>query len=179
MEDRENGRVSIYHYNEINQLIREEIQPLSGGGRRPEPQLAAGGVAIYKHIKEKDDVDEVVGVITLEEVDDEDDTIIYRKGSSTMQNLTPREKDINGLSYVLVEPIGQSYTKTAIEQVNATGVLVAEIDGPNHVSVYPVNPSELDIWISTRPTANQNPYYLTVILRSISINHKGEACNVD
>ena len=139
--------------------------------------IVAGGVAIYEDIKQEEDVKEMAGAIAIEGVDDEDDIVIYRKGSSTMQNLTPREKDISGLSYVLVEPIGQSYTKTTIGQVNATGVLVAKIDGPNHVSVYPINPTELDIWIKTRPTANENPYYLTLLLRSISINHKGIPCD--
>ena len=33
MEDKERGRVSTYHYNAINQLIREEIQPLPEAGR--------------------------------------------------------------------------------------------------------------------------------------------------
>jgi len=36
MEDREKGRVSLYHYNEINQLMREEIQPIEEGN--PVPQ---------------------------------------------------------------------------------------------------------------------------------------------
>ncbi len=36
MENRENGRVSSYHYNGINQLIREEIQRIKDGNHVPQ-----------------------------------------------------------------------------------------------------------------------------------------------
>lgn len=55
-------------------------------------------------------------------------TPIYRTGSGNATNLTPREKDITGLSYSLTPPIGEPYTVTTIEAVNKTGVLTAVID---------------------------------------------------
>jgi hypothetical protein len=33
-------------------------------------------------------------------------------------------------------------------------------------------------WINSRPTAKENPYYLTKILASISIRDNGGPCNV-
>lgn len=64
------------------------------------------------------------------------------------------------------------------ENGNATGVLMAVIDKPNHVSVRPVNPLDMMEWINSRPTAKENPYYLTKILASISIRDNGGPCNV-
>ena len=67
---------------------------------------------------------------------------------------------------------------TTMEAVNATGVLEAVIDRPNHVSVRPVNPLEMMEWINSSQTAKENPYYLTKILASISIRDNGGSCNV-
>ena len=67
---------------------------------------------------------------------------------------------------------------TTIEAVNSTGVLMAVIDGPNHVSVRPTNPIEMSLWIQSRPTAIENPYYLTTILAKISIKNNGGNCDV-
>ena len=41
-----------------------------------------------------------------------------------------------------------------------------------------VNPLEMMEWINSRPTAKENPYYLTKILASISIRDNGGPCNV-
>ena len=38
-------------------------------------------------------------------------------------------------------------------------MLIAVIDGANHVSVRPTNPLEMQNWINSRPTARDNPYY--------------------
>lgn len=67
---------------------------------------------------------------------------------------------------------------STLEAVNSTGVLQAIIDGPNHVKVIPTDPLELPIWMSTRETAKENPYYLTKILASIFIRDNGGPCNV-
>ena len=40
-------------------------------------------------------------------------------------------------------PAATDYTITTMEAINATGVLTAVIDKPNHVSVRPVNPLEM------------------------------------
>ena len=127
-------------------------------------------------VKAKGEEKEETIVVTTTRVDD--CTLIYRTGSGNGTNLTPRIKDQNGLLYYLEEPVGEDYTVTTIETINSTGVLVAVIDGPNHVSVRPTNISELPIWIASRPTANENPYYLTTILASISIKVRGGKCDV-
>lgn len=66
---------------------------------------------------------------------------------------------------------------TTMEAVNNTGVLTATIDGPDHVSVRPTNAYELPYWIASRPTAKENPYYLTVVLSNISIKIRGGSCD--
>ena len=130
----------------------------------------------------KDTVDAVktVGTFVAEhpmevadtKTDDQDVTYIYRMGSGNGTNLTPRSTDVDGLSYSLTPPTSGKYTVTTIEAVNATGVLVAEQNGTNHVSVYPRDISQLDDWMASRDTANTDPYYLTVMLQSISVKMK-------
>lgn len=99
---------------------------------------------------------------------------IYRNGSGNKTNLTPRPGiDTNGLSY-FTKPKSAPMTITAIEAINATGVLHAKIDNPatGHVSVMPVDPFELEIWMATRDDPTAEPYYLTTVLQSISIKVK-------
>ncbi|WP_218648732.1 hypothetical protein [Paenibacillus kribbensis] len=97
---------------------------------------------------------------------------IYRSGSGTNVNLTPRTVDTSGLSYFL-KVVGDKGTLTTVEAVNATGVLKAVIDNAatGHVSVSAVDPYEHKMWIASREKANQSPYYLTEILKSISIKY--------
>ena len=144
--------------------------------------VVAGGVAVGTYINSKAKEKEKARIIALEQVTTKrpKQTVIYRGGSGNATNLTPRPRDIDdGLSYELsVTPdIADKYTMTTME-VNATGVLEAVIDRPNHVSVRPVNPLEMMEWINSRPTAKENPYYLTKILASISIRDNGGPCNV-
>ena len=145
--------------------------------------VVAGGVAVGTYINSKAKEKEKARIIALEQVTTKrpKQTVIYRGGSGNATNLTPRPRDIDdGLSYELsVTPdIADKYTMTTMEAVNATGVLEAVIDRPNHVSVRPVNPLEMMEWINSRPTAKENPYYLTKILASISIRDNGGSCNV-
>ena len=141
------------------------------------------GAAVGTYINSKAKEKEKARIIALEQVKTKrpKQTVIYRGGSGNATNLTPRPRDIDdGLSYELsVTPdIADKYTMTTMEAVNATGVLEAVIDRPNHVSVRPVNPLEMMEWINSRPTAKENPYYLTKILASISIRDNGGPCNV-
>ncbi len=100
---------------------------------------------------------------------DQSPTHIYRFGSGTATNLTPREKDRDsGLSYTLKPPPEGHYTVTTMQAVNSTGVLVAYEDKPGHVSVMPKDPSKMDEWIASRPTAETNPHPLTLTLQAIS-----------
>ena len=144
--------------------------------------IYAGGVAVGTYIDSKEKEKEKDRVVALEKVTTKrpNQTVIYRWGSGNATNLTPRNdgSDVNGLSYELKVPVGRRYTWTTLEAVNSTGVLQAIIDGPNHVKVIPTDPLELPIWMSTRETAKENPYYLTKILASISIRDNGGPCNV-
>ena len=144
--------------------------------------VVAGGVAVGTYIDSKEKEKEKDRVVALEKVTTKrpNQTVIYRWGNGNATNLTPRNdgSDVNGLSYELKVPVGRRYTWTTLEAVNSTGVLQAIIDGPNHVKVIPTDPLELPIWMSTRETAKENPYYLTKILASISIRDNGGPCNV-
>ena len=144
--------------------------------------VVAGGVAVGTYINSKAKEKEKARIIALEQVTTKrpNQTVIYRWGNGNATNLTPRNdgSDVNGLSYELKVPVGRRYTWTTLEAVNSTGVLQAIIDGPNHVKVIPTDPLELPIWMSTRETAKENPYYLTKILASISIRDNGGPCNV-
>lgn len=97
-------------------------------------------------------------------------TLIFRDGSGTSTNLTPRPVDTTGLSYFLA-PGSTKYTFTSLDAVNSTGVLKAVIDNPatGYASVFATNPAHHKAWIASRPDAESNPYYLTIVLKSISI----------
>ena len=95
--------------------------------------------------------------------------LIYRWGSWNNTNLTPRPKDITGLSFSTVKPQSGKYVVTTMEIVNATGILTAVQDAPGHVSVLPVNVSQMPGWIDSRPNAATNPHELTTLLKSITI----------
>ena len=45
---------------------------------------------------------------------------------------------------------------TTMEAVNATGVLTAVPDGPNHISVIPIDESQLLPWMNTREDVKNN-----------------------
>lgn len=72
------------------------------------------------------------------------------------------------LSFSLTKPINQRYVETTLEAVNATGVLQARIDGPDHVSIRPVLSVTMGEWVASRDTADTNPHPYTSILKSIS-----------
>lgn len=94
-------------------------------------------------------------------------TLIYRTGSGNGRNLTPRSWDL-GLSYTTEQPVRGPYTVVSMEEINATGTLIAVRDGLTHVSVVPVDYSEMPTWQASRPTANETPHVYTVLLQSIS-----------
>lgn len=93
-------------------------------------------------------------------------TLIYRGGSGTAGNLTPKPKDANGLSFYRMPPAPPNkYVVTSIEAVNSTGLLNATIDGANHVSVRPTIPGTMDSWIESRGSGHIHPY--TAALQSV------------
>ncbi len=100
-------------------------------------------------------------------------SVIYRWGSKTNSNLTPRESDKDGLSFSLFKPTDrEKYVQTTIGEVLATGQLKAVIDKPGHVAVtpveWPINKQRYHEWQATRKNANTNPHHLTLILQSIT-----------
>ncbi len=79
-------------------------------------------------------------------------TIIYRYGGSNPGNLTPKSKDMfTGLSFSLTPPPpGVPAVVTTIEALNATGMVIAFQDKPNHVCVIPApHMGTLQEWIET------------------------------
>lgn len=85
----------------------------------------------------------------------------------TNTNFTPRpgKDDFTGLSFSLKPPAGK-FSVTTVSAINATGVLIAVVDGSNHCSVKPRIGSISD-WSRTRPHAEFDPHPFTVILKSI------------
>ena len=99
------------------------------------------------------------------------DTIVYRYGSTSPGNLTPKEKDaLTGLSFSLTPPPpGVSAAVTTIGALNSTGMLIAIHDGPNHVSVIPApTMGTLQEWIRTGPS-----HPCTAAVKSVVIKWKG------
>ena len=105
--------------------------------------------------------------------DDQNPTVIYRMGSGNGTNLTPREADIDGLSYTTIMPSG-SFTVTTMSAINATGKLMAVMDPKNktHILVLPVDQTKMQEWQESRPFANIFPHEFTKILQEISIKIK-------
>lgn len=140
--------------------------------------LVAAGVGVYETYFTDADEKEIPYAMELDIAERQENyTPIYRLGSGTATNLTPRTKDsLTGLSYTLIEPVGVKYTVTYLEVVNSTGMLKAVPDGGFHVSVSPVLfPAETDTmndWVASRPNAETNPHYLTAILQEISTKVK-------
>ena len=135
--------------------------------------VAAGAVAVdYVDKKVDDGRSKSLNLAisqTLARNKDKNQTIIYRIGSGNATNLTPRKKDIDGLSYTTIQPTKYPFTVTSMEAVNSTGKLVAIQDGTTHVSVRPTDNSEMQEWIDSRDNALTNPHEYTKILQSISI----------
>lgn len=68
--------------------------------------------------------------------DDSNNTIyIFRRNGTNPGNLVPRDKEA-ALSFQLT-PVRNSWV-TTIDILNSSEMFRAEIDGPDHVSVYPI-----------------------------------------
>nr|WP_318714699.1 RHS repeat-associated core domain-containing protein [uncultured Treponema sp.] len=138
--------------------------------------LAATGVAINTSELIKNNVESKqisIPQVQAKEKEQNTPTTIYRTGSGNGTNLTPRTpKDSTGLSYSLTKPLSGPYAVTTMEAVNATGVLSAVKDGPNHVSVVPNDMSKMPEWQASREHANETPHVYTKILQTISVKVK-------
>ena len=96
-----------------------------------------------------------------------DQTIyIYRYGGKNPGNLTPKKKDVTtGLSFSTIPKPGAA--RTTIEELNATGLVYAVQDKPNHVGVWPVGGTMQD-WIDAGPNSKW-----TQAVKSVVITWKG------
>ncbi len=99
-------------------------------------------------------------------------TIIYRRGGTAPSNLTPSSRDValfpktrTGLSFSLTPTPGSAMT--TIEAINATGILYAVIDGPDHVSVFPVG-ATLEEWHNAGSSS-----MWTITLKMLTVKYKG------
>lgn len=99
-------------------------------------------------------------------------TVVYRYGGTNPGNLTPKEKDAKtGLSFSTVAPPpGTPAAVTTIEALNATGIVVAIQDKPNHVSVMPASYiGTLQEWIDTGAS-----HPCTLAVKSVVVKWDGE-----
>ena len=111
--------------------------------------------------------------------DEQGRIVIYRWGKANLKTITPtpgkdapeadessadflKRKKTIGMSWSLLPPPpGKDYVKTTLEQVNATGVLVAIPDGGIHVSIAPARDGlwndykDLRKWAETYQFVNQ------------------------
>lgn len=94
------------------------------------------------------------------------DTPIYRYGSSTANNLTPKVKDIStGLSFSTI-PAVRSVVTTP-KKINSTKVLIAVQDSPTHVTVMPVG-ATVQEWVEAGPNS-----IWTKAVQSVSVKWYG------
>lgn len=107
--------------------------------------------------------------------------IVYRTGSGSNMNLTPRgylengkPKDIDGLSYTDVVPIYEGYTALSCEAVNATKVLTCYQDPKNarHWLIKATSTVKHREWMNSRDNADKKPHDYTKILQTISVRVK-------
>lgn len=94
-------------------------------------------------------------------------TIIYRYGSHTYYNLTPRNTDLDGLSFFAGIPTAKCVL-TTVEWVRSTGTLYANNNHGNHYGILPVK-GDLKAWMVTKNTANTNPHEYSITLKNITI----------
>ena len=95
-------------------------------------------------------------------------TVIYRYGGTNPGNLTPSQRDVElspitgtGLSFSTIPKPGAAMT--TIEAINSTSVLFAVMDGPTHVSVFPIGGTLAD-WHDAGTAS-----IWTIVLKSIVV----------
>ena len=98
-------------------------------------------------------------------------TPIYRYYSSKTENLAPRPgKDYDGLSFSTTPPRpGVSSVVTTIEEVNATGILVAMPTGGSHVTVMPTNGTVLQ-WMEQGQSSTWSQTLSNIVIEWDEVN---------
>jgi hypothetical protein len=84
---------------------------------------------------------------------------VYRSASGTYQSLTPRPRDTEGLS--TFDTPDRMRGKIKIIDAQKLRSLEAVTDGGGHVSIRPKDMGEMEGWIASRDTANENPHPFT------------------
>jgi len=79
---------------------------------------------------------------------------VYRRGSATDNNLTPRPQDTRGLSTNIKPPPGKSQLvdTTKLEKLEAVQ------DGADHASVRPRDPKRMQEWIDSRSSDSTHEF---------------------
>ena len=85
---------------------------------------------------------------------------IFRMGSDTDLNLTPRPQDVDGLSATIRAPSG----KSQLIDPSRFSQLEAFQDGPNHASIRPLSTELMQEWIDSR--GSDTTHELTLELRN-------------
>jgi len=86
---------------------------------------------------------------------------VYRGGSDTISNLTPRPSDTTGLStFRTLEQATPSGGKAQVIDIAKLRKLEAHLDDdpPGHVSLRPQNSNDLPAWAGSRDAATPHPY---------------------
>jgi len=127
---------------------------------------------VAQQIKATDKAKPVAVPIESTQNNNKKKTVIYRLGSDSPWNMTPKQKDLTcnktgcvpGLSFTLDKPQSGSYVETTVEDVfkSSAGQLVALNDYGRHVSVFPVTNGlfdygKLEGWVNTLPEQGINP----------------------
>jgi hypothetical protein len=97
-----------------------------------------------------------------------EDVVVYRWPDRGTQNVsfTPSKRDLQfpnfGLSFSTIPKPGSA--QTTIGKINATGVVFAVQDSPNHISVYPVG-GTLAEWYAAGPSSGWTQALQSVCIR--------------
>ncbi|HAT7594038.1 TPA: hypothetical protein JAW44_003825, partial [Citrobacter werkmanii] len=143
------------HYNRFRYYDVETGQYVS-----PDPIGLDGGLNPYGYVNNPLKYIDPLGldkVLT--------DGVVYRMGSGTDSNLTPRPgKDTTtGLSTTIEKPTGK-YQELDVKKLRERGLIVVQ-DGKNHASIRPADDpdfSKLREWANTRGTDNKSLYTIAV-----------------
>ncbi|UUE36446.1 DUF6531 domain-containing protein [Pectobacterium aroidearum] len=144
------------HYN----LFRY-YDPTVGRFTTQDPIGLAGGINLYQYAPNPLGWVDPLGLTKILT-----DGVVYRMGSGTDSNLTPRPgKDTTtGLSTTIEKPSNGKYQTLDVKTLNDGGLDVVQ-DGKNHASVRPSNDpdmSRLREWADTRGTEKPSSYTKTV-----------------
>ncbi|WP_269764308.1 RHS repeat-associated core domain-containing protein, partial [Burkholderia ubonensis] len=132
------------HYNR-----HRYYDPNCGRFISKDPTGLAGGINVYAYGRNPITWIDPLGL------EGEDLGVIYRGGSRTPVNLTPRTQDVTGLS-ANVKPVPG---KSVVIDTSRLNLLCAICDNKKtgHVSIKPKDPSQMAGWIQSRAEGGDHP----------------------